>query len=85
MHMLYIILLILDALWLACWISICLGGLFPIFFSCLGGSSVWAITPEERGKYDKQFDSLAPVLCYVSGTLLPQQTSGIKKNAWCGE
>ncbi|TNM95026.1 hypothetical protein fugu_017785 [Takifugu bimaculatus] len=32
-----------------------------------GGTSVWAITPEERGKYDKQFDSLAPVLGYVSG------------------
>uniref|UniRef100_A0A671WSU6 Intersectin 2a n=1 Tax=Sparus aurata TaxID=8175 RepID=A0A671WSU6_SPAAU len=30
-------------------------------------SSVWAITPEERGKHDKQFDSLAPVLGYVSG------------------
>lgn len=40
---------------------------------------MWAITPEERGKYDKQFDSLAPILGYVSGTLLPQQTSGIKK------
>lgn len=36
---------------------------------------MWAITPEERGKHDKQFDSLAPVLGYVSGTLLPQQTS----------
>ncbi|KAI3364371.1 hypothetical protein L3Q82_011172, partial [Scortum barcoo] len=32
-----------------------------------GGASVWAITPEERGKHDKQFDSLAPVLGYVSG------------------
>ncbi|KAM9338901.1 intersectin-2-like [Symphorus nematophorus] len=32
-----------------------------------GGISVWAITPEERGKHDKQFDSLAPVLGYVSG------------------
>lgn len=40
---------------------------------------MWAITPEERGKYDKQFDSLAPVLGYVSGTLLPQQTSRIRK------
>lgn len=28
---------------------------------------MWAITPEERGKHDKQFDSLAPVLGYVSG------------------
>ncbi|XP_055005421.1 intersectin-2a isoform X2 [Boleophthalmus pectinirostris] len=32
-----------------------------------GGASVWAITPEERGKHDKQFDSLAPVLGFVSG------------------
>uniref|UniRef100_A0A3Q2EGZ7 Intersectin 1 (SH3 domain protein) n=1 Tax=Cyprinodon variegatus TaxID=28743 RepID=A0A3Q2EGZ7_CYPVA len=31
------------------------------------GSSVWAITPEERGKHDKQFDTLAPVLGYISG------------------
>lgn len=46
---------------------------------------MWAITPEERGKYDKQFDSLAPVLGYVSGTLLLQQTSGIKDKPWCGE
>uniref|UniRef100_A0A8D3DCL3 Intersectin 2a n=1 Tax=Scophthalmus maximus TaxID=52904 RepID=A0A8D3DCL3_SCOMX len=28
---------------------------------------VWAITLEEKGKHDKQFDSLAPVLGYVSG------------------
>ncbi|XP_069014462.1 intersectin-2a isoform X2 [Embiotoca jacksoni] len=32
-----------------------------------GGAGVWAITPEERGKHDKQFDTLAPVLGYVSG------------------
>ncbi|XP_072297673.1 intersectin-2a [Eucyclogobius newberryi] len=32
-----------------------------------GGASIWAITPEERGKHDKQFDSLAPVLGFVSG------------------
>ncbi|MED6281671.1 Intersectin-2 [Ilyodon furcidens] len=32
-----------------------------------GASSVWAITPEERGKHDKQFDALAPVLGYISG------------------
>uniref|UniRef100_A0A673CKA3 Intersectin 2 n=1 Tax=Sphaeramia orbicularis TaxID=375764 RepID=A0A673CKA3_9TELE len=31
------------------------------------GTNVWAITPEERGKHDKQFDTLAPVLGYVSG------------------
>ncbi|CAL8316719.1 unnamed protein product [Merluccius merluccius] len=30
-------------------------------------ASMWAITPEERGKHDKQFDSLAPVLGHVSG------------------
>ncbi|KAG7239147.1 hypothetical protein INR49_029898 [Caranx melampygus] len=34
---------------------------------CPGGASVWAITPEERGKHDKQFDTLAPILGYVSG------------------
>uniref|UniRef100_A0A3B4YRJ6 Intersectin 2a n=1 Tax=Seriola lalandi dorsalis TaxID=1841481 RepID=A0A3B4YRJ6_SERLL len=28
---------------------------------------VWAITPEERGKHDKQFDTLTPILGYVSG------------------
>ncbi|MED6232699.1 hypothetical protein ATANTOWER_001193, partial [Ataeniobius toweri] len=32
-----------------------------------GASTVWAITPEERGKHDKQFDALAPVLGYISG------------------
>ncbi|XP_056336813.1 intersectin-2a [Danio aesculapii] len=32
-----------------------------------GGFSIWAITPEERGKHDKQFDSLAPTLGYLSG------------------
>ncbi|XP_058469345.1 intersectin-2a isoform X3 [Solea solea] len=32
-----------------------------------GGACMWAITPEERGKHDKQFDTLAPVLGYVSG------------------
>nr|XP_019947433.1 PREDICTED: intersectin-2-like isoform X1 [Paralichthys olivaceus] len=32
-----------------------------------GGASVWAITPEERGKHDKQFDTLTHVLGYVSG------------------
>ncbi|KAM4522208.1 intersectin-2a isoform 2-T3 [Odontesthes bonariensis] len=32
-----------------------------------GGTSVWAITPEERGKHDKQFETLAPILGYVSG------------------
>uniref|UniRef100_A0A668A4Q4 Intersectin 2a n=1 Tax=Myripristis murdjan TaxID=586833 RepID=A0A668A4Q4_9TELE len=35
--------------------------------ACPGGASVWAITPEERGKHDKQFDSLTPILGYVSG------------------
>lgn len=37
---------------------------------CSGGVSVWTIAPEERGKHDKQFDSLLPVLGYVSGRLL---------------
>ncbi|XP_072533626.1 intersectin-2a isoform X2 [Salminus brasiliensis] len=32
-----------------------------------GGFNIWAITPEERGKHDKQFDSLTPTLGYVSG------------------
>nr|XP_061785718.1 intersectin-2-like isoform X2 [Nerophis lumbriciformis] len=32
-----------------------------------GGASMWAITPEERGKHDKQFYTLAPVSGYVSG------------------
>lgn len=40
---------------------------------------MWAITPEERGKHDKQFDSLAPLQGYVSGRLLSQQTCSIKK------
>uniref|UniRef100_A0A8C2DZ74 Intersectin 2a n=1 Tax=Cyprinus carpio TaxID=7962 RepID=A0A8C2DZ74_CYPCA len=31
------------------------------------GFNIWAITPEERGKHDKQFDSLAPTLGYLSG------------------
>lgn len=32
---------------------------------------MWAITLEERGKHDKQFDSLAPIMGYVSGRLPP--------------
>ncbi|KAG5847089.1 hypothetical protein ANANG_G00122310 [Anguilla anguilla] len=32
-----------------------------------GGHSVWAITPEERDKHNKQFDTLSPTLGYVSG------------------
>ncbi|XP_062857887.1 intersectin-2a [Trichomycterus rosablanca] len=32
-----------------------------------GGFNIWAITPEERGKHDKQFDSLSPTLGFVSG------------------
>ncbi|XP_028996085.1 intersectin-2a isoform X2 [Betta splendens] len=32
-----------------------------------GGASMWAVTPEERGKHDKQFDTLCPVLGFVSG------------------
>uniref|UniRef100_A0A8C9ZI33 Intersectin 2a n=1 Tax=Sander lucioperca TaxID=283035 RepID=A0A8C9ZI33_SANLU len=30
-------------------------------------SLVWEITPEERTKHDKQFDTLVPILGYVSG------------------
>uniref|UniRef100_A0A8C7FCY5 Intersectin 2 n=1 Tax=Oncorhynchus kisutch TaxID=8019 RepID=A0A8C7FCY5_ONCKI len=29
--------------------------------------SVWAISPEERNKHDKQFDTLSPTMGYVSG------------------
>uniref|UniRef100_A0A669EMH7 Intersectin 2a n=1 Tax=Oreochromis niloticus TaxID=8128 RepID=A0A669EMH7_ORENI len=32
-----------------------------------GGASVWAVTPEERAKHDKQFETLSPVLGYISG------------------
>ncbi|KAK6304783.1 hypothetical protein J4Q44_G00253690 [Coregonus suidteri] len=32
-----------------------------------GDLSVWAISPEERNKHDKQFDTLSPTLGYVSG------------------
>ncbi|XP_019727041.1 intersectin-2a isoform X1 [Hippocampus comes] len=35
--------------------------------AAMDGGSVWSISPEERGKHDKQFDTLAPVLGYVSG------------------
>ncbi|XP_048829859.1 intersectin-2b isoform X1 [Brienomyrus brachyistius] len=31
-----------------------------------GPHSIWAITTEERGKHDKQFDALSPTLGYVS-------------------
>lgn len=40
---------------------------------------MWAITPEERGKHDKQFDSLAPLLGYVSGRLLSQQIPTLER------
>lgn len=32
---------------------------------------MWAITLEERGKHDKQFESLAPIMGYVSGAHRP--------------
>ncbi|XP_077409636.1 intersectin-2-like isoform X2 [Vanacampus margaritifer] len=32
-----------------------------------GSGTAWSISPEERGKHDKQFNTLAPVLGYVSG------------------
>uniref|UniRef100_A0AAY4AGL2 Intersectin 2b n=1 Tax=Denticeps clupeoides TaxID=299321 RepID=A0AAY4AGL2_9TELE len=38
-----------------------------VYFVFLGGRSIWAITPEERQKHDKQFDALPPSLGYVSG------------------
>nr|XP_046165496.1 intersectin-2-like [Oncorhynchus gorbuscha] len=32
-----------------------------------GGRNVWAISPEERDKHDKQFDTLSPATGFVSG------------------
>ncbi|XP_075994783.1 intersectin-2-like [Genypterus blacodes] len=32
-----------------------------------GGAGTWVVTPEERAKHDKQFESLVPVLGFVSG------------------
>ncbi|XP_042181126.1 intersectin-2b [Oncorhynchus tshawytscha] len=32
-----------------------------------GDLSVWAISPEERNKHDKQFDTLSPTMGYISG------------------
>ncbi|XP_074847443.1 intersectin-2 isoform X2 [Carettochelys insculpta] len=32
-----------------------------------GGPNMWAITSEERAKYDKQFDSLKPIGGYITG------------------
>ncbi|XP_060897055.1 intersectin-2b [Labrus mixtus] len=32
-----------------------------------GGTSTWAITPEERDKHDQKFDTLSPSMGYVSG------------------
>ncbi|XP_014051926.1 intersectin-2 isoform X1 [Salmo salar] len=32
-----------------------------------GGRNVWAISPEERDKHDKQFDTLSPAMGFVSG------------------
>uniref|UniRef100_A0A3P8SDK4 Uncharacterized protein n=1 Tax=Amphiprion percula TaxID=161767 RepID=A0A3P8SDK4_AMPPE len=40
------------------------GRKFPTSFC---GSGLWVVTAEERGKHDKQFDSLSPVLGHVSG------------------
>uniref|UniRef100_A0AAY4ADM3 Intersectin 2b n=1 Tax=Denticeps clupeoides TaxID=299321 RepID=A0AAY4ADM3_9TELE len=42
-----------------------------VYFVFLGGRSIWAITPEERQKHDKQFDALPPSLGYVSGRPVP--------------
>ncbi|XP_029451899.1 intersectin-2 isoform X2 [Rhinatrema bivittatum] len=38
---------------------------FPTIMN--GGPNMWAITTEERGKHDKQFDSLKPVGGYITG------------------
>uniref|UniRef100_A0A8C6X8F3 Intersectin 2 n=1 Tax=Naja naja TaxID=35670 RepID=A0A8C6X8F3_NAJNA len=38
-----------------------------LFFCLSGGPNMWAITSEERKKYDKQFDSLKPVGGYITG------------------
>ncbi len=40
---------------------------FSVPLVVAGGFNIWSITPEERGKHDKQFDSLAPALGYLSG------------------
>uniref|UniRef100_A0A8C2IF72 Intersectin 2a n=1 Tax=Cyprinus carpio TaxID=7962 RepID=A0A8C2IF72_CYPCA len=40
---------------------------FSVPLIVAGGFNIWAITPEERGKHDKQFDSLAPTLGFLSG------------------
>uniref|UniRef100_A0A672QE81 Intersectin-2-like n=1 Tax=Sinocyclocheilus grahami TaxID=75366 RepID=A0A672QE81_SINGR len=40
---------------------------FSVPLIVAGGFNIWAITPEERGKHDIQFDSLAPTLGYLSG------------------
>uniref|UniRef100_A0A8C6V048 Intersectin 2b n=1 Tax=Neogobius melanostomus TaxID=47308 RepID=A0A8C6V048_9GOBI len=32
-----------------------------------GGTSIWAITPDERDKHDKKFDTLSPSMGYISG------------------
>uniref|UniRef100_A0A4W5K8W1 Intersectin 2b n=1 Tax=Hucho hucho TaxID=62062 RepID=A0A4W5K8W1_9TELE len=36
-------------------------------FPSEGGRNVWAISPEERDKHDKQFDTLSPAMGFVSG------------------
>uniref|UniRef100_A0A8C7VWQ7 Intersectin 2b n=1 Tax=Oncorhynchus mykiss TaxID=8022 RepID=A0A8C7VWQ7_ONCMY len=36
-------------------------------FPTEGGRNVWAISPEERDKHDKQFDTLSPATGFVSG------------------
>uniref|UniRef100_A0A4W5K5C5 EH domain-containing protein n=1 Tax=Hucho hucho TaxID=62062 RepID=A0A4W5K5C5_9TELE len=37
------------------------------FPSAPGDLNVWAISPEERNKHDKQFDTLSPTMGYISG------------------
>uniref|UniRef100_I3IVP3 Intersectin 2a n=1 Tax=Oreochromis niloticus TaxID=8128 RepID=I3IVP3_ORENI len=40
---------------------------YRLFPSSGGDTNVWAVTPEERAKHDKQFETLSPVLGYISG------------------
>lgn len=48
---------------------LCSSQSFFLFF-ILGGLSIWAISPEERNKHDQKFDTLSPLMGYVSGNIL---------------
>ncbi|ETE67855.1 Intersectin-2, partial [Ophiophagus hannah] len=45
-----------------------------------GGPNMWAITSEERKKYDKQFDSLKPVGGYITGDQARMALSDLNKD-----